>query len=51
MKRGNSLNGVTKKDMGKGFGIDFSSVIMGWKGFKILPVNGAKNVITEFVVG
>jgi hypothetical protein len=34
----------------KDLGIDFPSVIMGWKGFKILPNNGAKNVIAQFVV-
>jgi hypothetical protein len=36
--------------MGKGFGIGLSSVIKGQKGFKILPDNGAKNVIILIVV-
>jgi hypothetical protein len=43
-------NGVSRKAMGKGFGIDFPSVVKGKKGFKILTENGSKDVIIQFVV-
>jgi hypothetical protein len=50
--KGTSLNGVTKKAMGKGLGSNLSKVLLGIeRGFKILPDNGAKMLSHNLCIG